>query len=102
MNSSLDTLPITRIWDLVPGDTFRGRTIAAIRGVVGLAANPVAVICFCEEDHHPARYPAAYSETLQHGDDIALCARRWVRCHGLHEGDAVDLQLVRSQVTATP
>lgn len=89
-----------RIWDLGAGDTFRGRTVATIRGVVGLAHNPVAIIFFAGDDDHPARCAAAYSDTLQHGDEMSMRARNWIRCHGLREGDAVDLQRLRSEVTA--
>lgn len=90
-----------RVWDLGAGDTFRGRTVATIRGVVGLAHNPVAIISFSEDDDHPARCAAAYTETLLHGDEVSMRARDWIRRHKLREGDAVDLQLLRSEVTAT-
>lgn len=89
-----------RVWDLGAGDTFRGRTVSTIRGVVGLAHNPVAIISFAGHNDHPARCPAAYSETLQHGDEVSMRARDWIRFHGLREGDAVDLQQLRSEVTA--
>jgi hypothetical protein len=101
MNPSNVTLSNPRMWDLGPGDTLHGRTIAAVQGVVGLASNPVAIIFFQGNDTHPARFPAAYPEALQHGDDIARGARRWIQGHQLHEGDAVDLQLLRSQVMGT-
>lgn len=101
MDSSSVTLSITRIWDLEPGDTLHGRTVAAVRGVVGLASHPVAVITFQGDDTHPARFPAAYPDGLQHGDDIALRARRWISCRRLPEGTAVDLQLLRSEVMET-
>ena len=65
-----------RIWDLGAGDTFRGRTVATIRGIVGLAHNPVAIIFFAGDNDHPARCAAAYSEALQHGDEVSMRVSR--------------------------
>ena len=91
---------VARIWDLAAGDTFRGRTITAIHGVVGLAHHPVAVIYFPDTDH-PARILATHSEALQHSGEITLRARAWIRAHGLGEGDPVDLAVLRSDVLTT-
>lgn len=88
-----------RVWDLIPGEVFRGRTIVAVRGEVGLASNPVAVISFAEDDPRPSRIPAAHSEFIQYCDEVATRARHWVRNHGLREGDAVDLASLRLDVT---
>lgn len=102
MVSTMNSLHSPRIWELGVGDVFRGRTIAAVQGVVGFAHNPVAIIFFSEADGCPVRVPAAYRENLQHCDEIMLRARHWVRVHGLKEGDAVDLGLLRSEVQRTP
>lgn len=91
---------VLRIWDLTTGDTFRGRTVTAIHGVVGLAYHPVAVIYFSGTDH-PARICATHSETLQHSGGITLRARDWIRNRGLSEGDPVDLATLRSEVLTT-
>lgn len=90
-----NTIPVTRIWDLVPGAHFRGHTITAIEGVVGLGHNPVAVLFFSGVDR-PAKIAASHSESLQHSDEVTLRAREWIRCHGLGEGDAIDLREIRA------
>ncbi|MFF0990866.1 hypothetical protein [Kocuria nitroreducens] len=95
--------PTTRAWDLAPGDTFHGRTIAAVHGMVGLALSPVAVFSFTEDSREhraQARIGAAHCETHQHYDEIMLSARAWVRTHGLREGDALDLHRLRTEVMA--
>lgn len=93
-----------RAWDLHPGDRFHGRVIASVRGVVGLASSPVAVLSFTGEDpKHTAqtRIAAAHPEGDTGGDEVWRAARAWVRAHGLHEGEAVDLDRLRAEVLAT-
>ncbi|MFI7581143.1 hypothetical protein [Kocuria kalidii] len=96
MSSTAIVSPI-RVWDLKPGDTFRGRTIVTIDGEVGLANNPVAVI-FYEGCNHSVRISAVHSDVVQGYDPIRFRARAWIHQHGLHEGDAVDIQLLRGEV----
>lgn len=91
----------TRAWDLRPGDVFSGRRIVDVRGIVGLASSPVMVIAFAADDQeHPreARIAAAHCESTQYYDDVMRGARSWVRSHGLHEGEPVDLDRLRAEV----
>jgi hypothetical protein len=90
-----------RAWDLHPGDCFHGRVIASVHGVVGLASSPVAVLSFTGEDPDHivrTRIGAAHPDVETGCDDIWHAARAWVRSHGLHEGDAVDLDQLRADV----
>lgn len=87
-----------RVWDFKKGDTYRGRRIATIQGVVGLANNPVAIFSFDEEGTHTLRFPAAYAENMQHGDAVVTRARCWVRSRGLGEGSTIDLDVLRAAV----
>lgn len=94
-----------RGWDLRPGDHFHGRTIAAVHGVVGLASSPVAVISFTgtgtgtgTEHHGQARVGATHTDSDRGHDRIRSLARNWVRAQGLVEGQAVDLDRLRSDV----
>lgn len=96
--SSIATTSPARVWDLKPGNVFRGRTIATIQGVIGLASNPVAVLTFTTEDKHPVYISAVHSDLVQSCDSVRLRARAWVRHHGLREGDAVDIELLRAEV----
>lgn len=95
-----------RVWDLHPGDRFHGRTIVAVHGVVGLASSPVAVLSLKGKDPaHPtqARIGAAHPDVESGCDEVRRAACAWVRCHGLHEGEAVDLERLRTEVLdATP
>lgn len=98
---SVDCLGAHRAWDLHPGDHFHGRTIATVRGVVGLASSPVAVLSFTGKDpEHTAqtRIAAAHPDRDTGCDDVWRATRAWVRGHGLHEGDAVDLDRLRTEV----
>lgn len=98
---SVDCLGAHRAWDLHPGDHIHGRTIATVRGVVGLASSPVAVLSFTGKNpEHPAqtRIAAAHPDRDTGCDDVWRAARAWVRGHGLHEGDAVDLDRLRTEV----
>jgi hypothetical protein len=98
---SVDCLGAHRAWDLHPGDYFRGHTIASVHGVVGLASSPVAVLSFTGMDpEHTAqtRIGAAHTDMDSGCDDVWRAARAWVRGHGLHEGDSVDLDRLRTEV----
>lgn len=94
----MNLLPDVRVWDLQPGDTFRGKIIHDIYGLVGIAHNPVAVLTFREGESRPAKFPAAYAENMQHGDEVAHRARHWICAHNFHEGDGVNLRVLRSEV----
>ncbi|MFI7482067.1 hypothetical protein ACH9EU_06570 [Kocuria sp. M1R5S2] len=94
----IESLSEARVWDLDIGMSFRGRVVSAIRGEVGLAHHPVALIFFGDGGEQPTRISAIYSETLQHSSRILPCARRWIQSQGLREGDALDLSLLRSEV----
>lgn len=101
MNRTKRMQMLTRAWDLRPGDVFRGRTIVNVHGIVGLACSPVAIIEFSDDvQEHPVqtRVPAASWEAMQHCDEVMLGARAWVRAHEFHEGEEVDLDLLRSDV----
>lgn len=92
---------VHRAWDLRPGDVFHGRTIVSVRGEVGLGSSPVAVLSLTGENPaHPVqtRVGAAHPDTDYGCDAVWLAARAWVRTHGLREGDAVDLDELRSEV----
>jgi len=98
---AVDCAAARRAWDLHPGDCYHGRTIASVSGVVGLASSPVVVLVFTGKDPgHRARtrIAAAHPEADAGCDDIWRAARTWVRTHGLHEGDAVDLNQLRTEV----
>jgi hypothetical protein len=99
-----DCLDVLRAWDLHAGDCFHGRVIASVHGVVGLASSPVAVLSFTSEDPGhvvQTRIGAAHPDAETGCDDIWHAARSWVRAHGLHEGDVVDLDQLRTDVLAT-
>jgi hypothetical protein len=100
----IDTaIPTTvfRVWDLKPGDSFRGRTIAHIYGVVGLAHSPVAIISFSEASPgHTMRITATHSDTPSGSDTTLLHARDWIRHHELQEGDVISLGRLRAGVLA--
>lgn len=99
--AAVDCRSVHRAWDLRPGDCFHGRIIVAVRGVVGLASSPVAVLSFSGEDaEHPVhtRIGAAHADVETGCDDVWRAARAWVRGHGLREGEAVDLDLLRAEV----
>lgn len=90
-----------RAWDLRPGDHFHGRTVAAVHAVVGLASSPVAVISFTGDDQahpRPARIGATRTSGDRGPDELDCLARRWVRDHGLIEGQALDLAQLRHDV----
>jgi hypothetical protein len=96
-----DCATVRRAWDLHPGDCFHGRVIVAVRGVVGLGSNPVSVLFFAGEGpEHPAqtRIGAAHPEVEAGCDEVWRAARAWVRAHGLHEGQPVDLDRLRAEV----
>lgn len=98
---SVDCLGVHRAWNLQPGDYFHGRTIASVRGVVGLAFSPVVVLSLTGKDpEHTAqtRIAAAHPDMDVGCDEVWQAARAWVRDHGLHEGDAVDLDRLRTEV----
>ncbi|GGG69453.1 hypothetical protein GCM10011374_37340 [Kocuria dechangensis] len=100
-HAAVDCRNVHRAWDLRPGDCFHGRVIVAVRGVVGLASSPVAVLSFTGEDsEHPVhtRIGAAHPDVESGCDDVWRAARAWVRSHGLREGEAVDLELLRTEV----
>jgi hypothetical protein len=101
--AALDCASAHRAWDLHPGDVLHGRTIASVRGEVGLGSNPVAVFSLTG-DHpaHPAqtRIGAARPDTEYGCDDVWRAARAWVRDHRLNEGDAVDLDRLRTDVVS--
>jgi hypothetical protein len=66
-----------------------------------LASSPVAVLSFTGADpEHTAqtRIGAAHPDMDTGCDDVWRAARAWVRSHGLHEGDAVDLDRLRTEV----
>lgn len=72
-----------------------------MRGVVGLASSPVAVLSFTGKDpEHTThtRIGAAHPDKDTGCDNIWQAARAWVRDHGLHEGDAVNLDRLRTEV----
>ncbi|GGG70517.1 hypothetical protein GCM10011374_38860 [Kocuria dechangensis] len=98
--AATDCTDVPRAWDLHPGDALHGRTIVAVRGEVGLGSVPVAVLSLAG-DHpaHPAqtRLGAARPDTEYGCDDVWYAARAWVRENGLHEGDAVDLDRLRTE-----
>ncbi|MFI7580615.1 hypothetical protein ACH9DO_13850 [Kocuria sp. M1N1S27] len=97
----VDCLSVRRAWDLHPGDCLHGRVIASVHGVVGLACSPVAVFSFTGDDpEHIARtrIGAAHPDVELGCDDVWRAARAWVRGHGLHEGESVDLDLLRAEV----
>lgn len=99
--AAVDCLSIHRAWDLHPGDCLHGRIIASVRGVVGLACSPVAVFSFTGDDpEHTAqtRIGAAHPDMELGCDDVWRAARAWVRGHGLHEGEPVDLDRLRAEV----
>ena len=98
--TAADCTDVPRTWDLHPGDALHGRTIVSVRGEVGLGSVPVAVLSLAG-DHpaHPAqtRLGAARPDTEYGCDDVWQAARAWVRNHGLHEGDPVDLDRLRTE-----
>lgn len=96
--TSVEFSTLPRAWDLKAGDFFRGRTVAAVQGLVGLAHNPLAIIFFSEENAPPIRVPATHADAIQHTDEITLRARIWVRERRLREGDMVDLNILRHEV----
>ncbi|GAA1774137.1 hypothetical protein [Kocuria aegyptia] len=99
--AAVDCLSVHRAWDLRPGDCLHGRIIASVRGVVGLACSPVAVFSFTGDDpEHTAqtRIGAAHPDMELGCDDVRRAARAWVRRHGLHEGEPVDLDQLRADV----
>lgn len=99
--TATDCTSVLRAWDLHPGDVLHGRTIVSVRGEVGLGSSPVAVLSLAgDHPNHPAqtRLGAARSDTEYGCDDVWYAARAWVRDHGLHEGDAVDLDRLRTEV----
>lgn len=99
--TAVDCLHMHRAWDLHPGDCLHGRVIASVRGVVGLACSPVAVFSFTGDDpQHTAqtRIGAAHPDMERGCDDVWRAARAWVRSRGLHEGEPVDLDLLRIDV----
>ncbi len=99
--AAVDCLSVRRAWDLHPGDCLHGRIIASVRGVVGLACSPVAVFSFTGDDpEHTAqtRIGAAHPDMELGCDDVWRAARAWVRGHGLHEGEPVDLDRLRAEV----
>ncbi len=100
----LECAGLHRVWDLHPGDRVHGRTIVAVRGVVGLASSPVAVLSLKGDDPaHTAqiRIGAAHPDVETGCDDVRRAARAWVRGHGLREGEAVDLDRLRTEVLDT-
>jgi hypothetical protein len=99
--AAVDCRHVHRAWDLHPGDCLHGRVIASVRGVVGLACSPVAVFSFTGDDpEHTAqtRIGAAHPDMELGCDDVWRAARAWVRGHGLHEGEPVDLDRLRAEV----
>ncbi|GGG62233.1 hypothetical protein GCM10011374_26740 [Kocuria dechangensis] len=101
--TATDCTSVPRAWDLHPGDVLHGRTIVSVRGEVGMGSSPVAVISLAGD--HPAhpvqtRLGAARPDTEYGCDDVWHAARAWVRDHGLHEGDAVDLDRLRTEVVS--
>lgn len=99
--ATLDPATTHRAWDLRAGDRYRGRTIASVHGIMGMGSSPVAVISFTSQDTdhaHQLKVPASYSGSSEDHDDVWLLARAWARSHGLHEGDIVDLVLLRTDV----
>ncbi len=101
--AALDCASAPRAWDLQPGDVLHGRTITSVRGEVRLGSNPVAVFSLMGD--HPAhplqtRIGAARPDTEYGCDDVWRAARAWVRNHHLNEGDAVDLDRLRTDVVS--